>query len=428
MEVTFDIKEYKSKIVPIIKERRGVVSSGDIAIETGYPVIHTKYVLNLLAAEYLADIQVTENGDLIYKFDPTLAKNSLSFKDIMGKFFRWLYKIFVVLFKFSIMLTLIGYTIFYVLLIVALAVGLSASSKGKNNKSFDFVGATIRILFEMIIRFFIFYKSPYQKYDGVAQKRPFYIKVFSFVFGDDNKIEQFNHDKNILHYLKTNKIVTLAQAVNMTGMCEFDTRKTLLEMVVKYDGDVEVSEDGVIYYVFNNLTFTDETEKPTLHSWDRHIPIPKLNYNSKGDNIKIILLNSFNLLMSIFFTYFSYTNGEFIFEMDSAISIIRGIFIYGTAFSTLFFTIPLIRMIVLPSKVKKVKLLNSIFDKLKQIYNIALKNRDSIDLNKSEEELNIEIFSRYPSLMKRDFVEKEIIDFKIYTQEINFKVEENPKL
>ncbi len=422
MDVTFDIKEYKSKIIPIIKAKRGVVSSGDIAIETSYPIIHIKYVLNLLAAEYLADIQVTDSGDLIYKFNPLLTKNRFSFRNLMDSFFKWLYKIFVVLFKFSIMLTLIGYTIFYILLIIALAVAASASSKGKNNKSFDFVVVAIRILFEMIFRFFIFYRSPYQKYEGVVIKRPFYIKVFSFVFGDDNKTKPFNHDKNLLHYLKTEKMITLAQAINMTGMCEFDTRKLLLEMVVKYDGDIIVSEDGVIHYLFNYLTFTDETEKPIVHSWDRLIPIPKLNYNSKGDNIKVALLNTFNLIMSIVFLVLV-RNEQFVYEMGQEILAIGWIFIYGTVFSTLFFVIPIIRKIVLPFKVKKVNLLNSIVNKLKELNSLALRKKESVEIDKKDEELNIQLFNRYPSLMKRDFIEKEVIDFKNYTQEINFKVD-----
>ena len=101
MQVTFDVKEYKEKIIPIIKQKNGLVSSGDVAVETGFPLVHIKYVLNMLAAEYLAEITVTDGGDLIYKFNPTLTKNKFSFSRMMDKFFKWLYKIFVILFDKS---------------------------------------------------------------------------------------------------------------------------------------------------------------------------------------------------------------------------------------------------------------------------------------------------------------------------------------
>ncbi len=419
MQVTFDVKEYKEKIIPIIKQKNGLVSSGDVAVETGFPLVHIKYVLNMLAAEYLAEITVTDSGDLIYKFNPALTKNKFSFSRMMDKFFKWLYKIFVILFKFSIMLTLIGYTIFYILIIIALAVGLSAASKGKNNKSFDLVLVAFRILIEMFIRFFIFYKNPYDKYEGVA-KRPFYIKVFSFVFGDDNKQPPFNHDKNILHYLKEHKTITLAKAVNMTGLSEEETRKILLEMTVKYEGNIEVNDDGVIYYIFENLTFTDETKKPILHSWDRLLPIPKLNYNETWDNVKIIALNVFNLIMSGIFVNVA-SRPDFNAGLETEAALLKGVFIYGLVFSTLFFVIPVIRKITLKYKVQKVELYNAVLNKLKELYTNARINNETMLLNKSEEPINKYLFNNYSSLVKRDFInDNEVINAKIYTQEIVF--------
>jgi len=415
----FNENLYIKNIIPIIKAKNGLVTAGDIALETSYPVIHIKYVLNKLAAKYLAEMTPTENGDLLYKFNNQL-KEVGKFGKIAKKIFNMLLDTFKFLFKIVIMLTLVIYMIFYILVIIALVLGLSAATDNDSDSDFggDFVLGAGRVLFELIYNsMFFFSVDPYEKYRG-AHKRPFYIRVFSFIFGDDEREKPFNHDNNILKYLKSSKQITLSQAINLTGLSEADTRAILVNMVVKYNGDIIVNDDGVIIYTFSELEFTGEnnnSETP-IYAWNREKLIPQLNYNRRGENIAIICFNLFNLAMASFLLFlYSETIpvADLILHADLEIFFV---IIYPLVFSALFFIVPLLRLVRLKSRIIKVQLNNGSLRALKQFFDTdKTYTRASFIDNRVKEK----IFLDYPNTFVHDFIEeKEIVNLKNYKSEM----------
>ena len=415
----FSEKLYKQQIIPVIKENKGVVTPADIALKLGYPIIHIKYVLNKLAAQYLADIQPTENGGLLYKFNPDL-KEVGKYKKILKKVALWILSFFTFLFKFLIMITLIGYMIFYILVITGLVIAITAKGDSDSDSGFsgDFILGLLRVMFELIINSFFFFGSdPYEKYRYV-KKRPFYIRVFSFVFGDDKKEKPFNHDNNLLKFLKKSKQITLAQAVNLTGLSESETRKLLVNMVVKYNGDIEVNDNAVIVYKFDNLEFTDENKEKFSYSWDRLKNIPKLNYNSKSENIWIIAFNIFNLLMSSLFMYLYINNGGDFNSNNIFDSEIFFLYLYPFVFSGLFFIIPFIRFIKLKYTIPKVKMYNDVLRALKLIF-ISKHNKNYIETELLKEGVENKLFTDFPSLFVHDFIDdKDVINTSSYINEL----------
>ena len=416
----FSQTSYIEKIVPIIKENKGIVTPADIALKTGFPIIHIKYILNKLAAKYTADIKVSENGGLLYVFNADLKEKN--FKKILKTVIKKILFVFSILFKIMIMLTLLGYMIFYILVIVSFWILFTFSNKKVNSKiSGKIIGNTLKLIFEIFVNSVFIFKNPYEKYKE-KNKRPFYIKVFSFVFGDDKKEKPFNHDGNILKYLKKFKNITLSQAVSLTGLSELETKNILINMIVKYEGDIEVNDDGIIIYKFDNLEFSNNDSENFSYAWERPKKIPKLNYNTKNENSLIIAFNFFNLLMSSLFMYFFINKGETVTTSNIFRSDVFFLYLYPFIFSTLFFLIPFIRFLKIKHIIPEIEIHNEFLVFLELISNLK-KKIFFIESNIVTSKVKEKLFIDFPSLFINDFKDnKEIIDIKNYIDEVSYRI------
>ncbi len=406
MDKNFNVIEYKEKILNVIKQKNGLVTIGDVALVTNYPVIHIKYILNILASEFTAVVDV-QNGDLVYKFNLN-KKSNQSFKQLLSIFGKSLYKLFVILFKIAIMLILFGYFIFYIP--VVLYIKISSKIRTPMN-------AIWYKLYDKLYDLFFNYitNAKNSVYVGDDDKR-FYMKIFSFVFGDDVKEEIFNNETNLLYYLKFNKVITIGKAVNLSGLTEEETKKMLLDMVVKYEGNIEVNEDGIIYYIFDNLTFSSNAKEGITYCWERIKPIPYLNLNTTEENKRIAGLNLYNLIISSYFLFFFSQN----LRSWSDVAIFFA-FKFPFVFSFVFYLVPLIRRINLTFVIKKVEFHNLLIKKIKELNSIVTENKETIIINKNEEKMNKYLLTNYQNLLKKDFIDgNEVINIKNYKNDVIF--------
>ena len=134
-------------------------------------------------------------------------------------------------------------------------------------------------------------------------------------------------------------------------------------MISSFDGEIKVSEQGVIYGEFTEFMSGKHSEKSTdiVFFWDEFEPEYALNGNSTQSNMIITGMNLFVLLMS-----YGVLNSQ------SGINV-TGQFILGIipfVYSCLFFLIPLIRSVT-----------NSIFEKQRSINNIRKRLMKEIFLN-----------------------------------------------
>jgi hypothetical protein len=87
--------------------------------------------------------------------------------------------------------------------------------------------------------------------------------------------------------------------MRVTGLEREAAERELLRLVVDYDGDVQVSDDGALIYSFKALRLTsgqtvDSSPAPV---WQRRETLPALTGNGAGTNIGLAALNGFNLTM-----------------------------------------------------------------------------------------------------------------------------------
>jgi hypothetical protein len=131
----------------------------------------------------------------------------------------------------------------------------------------------------------------------------------------------------------------------------------MAKLMLDFDGDVGVSEDGGIYYSFPEVRKTAGDEAVPASpppAWSRVQPLPPLTGNSVGANIAIGALNAFNLIMG----GYAIANGLTIERVahlfdkvpfvptDMGTPIVLGVI--PLVFSALLFLLPLARVAVRP--------------------------------------------------------------------------------
>jgi hypothetical protein len=95
----------------------------------------------------------------------------------------------------------------------------------------------------------------------------------------------------------------LADVMRVTGLPREEADPMMARLMLDYDGDVAVSDEGGIFYRFPAVRKTASTAstEPAAPSpaWSRATSLPPLTGNSVGANLAIAGLNAFNMLMGL---------------------------------------------------------------------------------------------------------------------------------
>ncbi|MGH7270447.1 MAG: hypothetical protein ACREJ3_08450 [Polyangiaceae bacterium] len=151
----------------------------------------------------------------------------------------------------------------------------------------------------------------------------------------------------------------------MTGLPREEADPMMARLMLDYEGDVAVSEDGGIFYRFEAIRKTasesQSTPKPPPAVWESQPkPLPPFTGNSTGANIVIVGLNAFNLMMGLWSIANQMTieRVSHLFDRvpypitDSGTPIVLGVI--PLVFSVLLFAVPTGRAIARPGKRRRV--------------------------------------------------------------------------
>lgn len=410
----------ENKVLDIIKSKNYTISPEDISVELNVSLLEIKTVLNRLAFKYGSKIFVSDNGNLIYKFPANFKNQNTSNPfEIFIYMISFIYEIFSFIFKISIMFFMVFFAVVYLTIIFIILFFEYISPKRRT--SMGFVTETdddemerkeeIKDFMNDVIGIFTFF-------DNEKSIKPLYVKLFSFVFGESEK-HSISFERTILLFINEHKKITLSDIFNLTGFNESDSQKIILDLVVKYEGDIKVTENGVIYYSFENLSIRklDKLKnKKYTYIWNNDDIKPIMNNNTNKDNGIITLINIINLLMSGFVYSGEYFKSPFIIKYFG---------LYPLIFSVIFFLIPTVRYFLNSKKIEK-------FNFNKKIYNLFNDFAYNIKLNTFNKQLenNCELYltQNYPEYFKIDYSEDEkVINLLKYKEEIRFSSGNKPK-
>ncbi len=221
-------------------------------------------------------------------------------------------------------MVLVGYAAIFLALIIGLTFARSGDNRGRGGGvGLELGSVFFRVVFDAL--FWTFHPfSPFAYADygarsdyGVrrAQARkdatPFYDKVNRFFFGPDvPEPDPRAMERRILAEIRAQKgRIGLADVIRVTGLPRDEADPLMSRLLLDYEGDVEVSEEGGIFYRFEALRKTVE-EAPTSRPgpiWAKLKRLTPLTGNEPGTNLLIGALNGFNLLVSWYVIAHNYT-------------------------------------------------------------------------------------------------------------------------
>ncbi|HND19904.1 MAG TPA: hypothetical protein PLB18_11045 [Acidobacteriota bacterium] len=277
------------------------ITLSEAAALTGLSVRDAEHALRDLLVRYECRLQVTENGDLIYDFGETLnRRGEKTTAEQLEEVLDWLWKAFTVAYKTGIAVTLVVYCIIFAVLLI----GLMLREGGKRHGSAG-IQALVRIfaaIFEWSAHSRIKHEQTRKREADGKPKKEFIPSVYDFVFGPPREEpDPLANLRKVSAYLRQNKgVVVTSELKALLGMESQEAAAFLAECVARFQGDLNVSDTGVMYAQFDQMLRTinpADTTSPQF-CWETEEAPYELTGNSPGYNWLIGGMNAFNLVMS----------------------------------------------------------------------------------------------------------------------------------
>jgi uncharacterized RDD family membrane protein YckC len=341
-----------------LRRLKGRATVGDIVSATGLEQSRAEASLRALLEWHEGHLEVGERGDILYRFDPALIRRDRVPLWTRVKERAW--SVFKTGFKLWIVAMLVVYFIVFVALMIAALLANNRDGDGGGLGGGERRGGG-HVHFPNFWFWYLIWSPnwgwgrPYygERYEerrgdrtgrGARKGPPFYKKVFAFVFGPDRpETTPERRDRDHLRFIRSRRgAVSAVDLVQATGLGLHEAESELARLMVAHDGDVEVTEDGTLVYLFPSLMVSAhgkvEVREPPA-AWQRLEPKLPVTGNSAGSNAAIVGINAFNIVAAA-------TAPWFIFPRlgigGTAAEV--GLIWIPVIFSVSFFAVPLLRL------------------------------------------------------------------------------------
>jgi hypothetical protein len=301
---------------------RAPLTVADAAARAGIPLRDAENGLKWLSTEYRGQLRVTADGDLVHVFPAGFTK-PWETTDALGRAARAVGRAVMGSLRFVVRawvaIVLVGYAAIFVALLVGMALARQNDSGSRGRGGLP--GGVLAYAFLRVVGDALFWTfhpwSPFSMYAGpgawgqAAEPRarreepkvPLYERVNRFFFGPPEvPVDPRETERLVLAAIRAGKgRIGLADVMRVTGLPREEADPLMARLMLDYEGDVDVSEDGGIVYRFAALRRTagDAVEAAPPPAWSRARPLPPLTGNPVGANLAIGGLNAFNLCMGL---------------------------------------------------------------------------------------------------------------------------------
>jgi hypothetical protein len=291
---------------------RGDLTIADAATRGGLALRDAEAALHHLSSEYHGHLKATSEGELLFSFprglqkpvgDGWLARAGRAVGKAVAGVGRFIIRAWV-------SVVMVGYAVILLGVLIALA-----ARDDSDNRMGDTLAVVFRIVAEALFWTFhpfspVFWESE-PAWARVGRTRgktkiPFYEKVNRFVFGPpEAKVNQQNRERQLVAELRRlDGRIGPGDILRVSGGTRAEAEALLCRLVIDYDGEIEVSDEGAVVYKFASLRKTaDPTVQhasPPAPIWTYREPAPKLTGNETGTNIFLGAINGFNLAVGGF--------------------------------------------------------------------------------------------------------------------------------
>lgn len=370
---------------------RGDVTVADASARSGLALRDAERGLHALVRTYRGHLKATSSGELLFSFPRGLTKPwevPTPVRRAAGAGLRFAKGALRFLLRAWISIVLVAYAVAFLILIIGAALARSSADRGGSSRRDDPIGPGAWLVMRMVTDalFWTFhplspvsvaYRPHHPGFDRAWRARaatgrarrdetPFYEKVNRFVFGPEKpRPDSREMERRLVAEIRAQKgRIGLADVMRVTGLPRDEADPLMARLLLDYDGDVGVSEEGGIVYRFEALRRTAGSEPAAPRPspvWSKLKPKPPLTGNGPGANLAIVALNGLNLAMSLYAIDAGLT-------LDNASLLLRGVPMHelpaaGTpivlgvvplVFSIAIFAMPLLRALWIPIERRRV--------------------------------------------------------------------------
>ncbi|KNA17015.1 hypothetical protein SOVF_083950 [Spinacia oleracea] len=257
--------DVRTRAMDAIDSCGGRVTIGDVSSKAGLKLNEAQKALQALAADTDGFLEVSDEGDVLYVF-PKDYRSRLVGKSFRMKIEPWADKAksgaeYLIRVSFGTTLIASIVLVFTAILIAASSGSDDDSRKRRGGRSFS-SGPNINFFFNPADLFWYtdrnYYRRPQRR--GNSEGLNFIESVFSFVFGDGDPNQGIEEErwKLIGQYIVSNGGVIIAEelAPYLDLQTEESDESYILPVLLRFDGQPEVDEEGNILYRFPSLQRT----------------------------------------------------------------------------------------------------------------------------------------------------------------------------
>jgi len=338
-----------------LRRLRGKATLGDVVSATGMPRNEAESALKKLLETRRGHLDVSDSGELLYRFDPKLISRDhtpfgVRFKNAAWAAFKTGFKVW----------TAVMLVVYFVVFVVLVIVAMTANRDGDRGGGFGGRrggGFSLGDLFLMHWLFggrgwgrgSLYYGHRHARRLPKDAQPPFYKKVFAFIFGpEEPRPTQIQRDRSVLQLARArNGVLTTAELVEHTALPLPEAEEEMGRLVGAYGGDPRVSSRGEVVFAFPELMRSAHGRvraREPKPAWMRLEYPRKLTGNSSSSNAIIGAMNGFNLVAG------SAIGLGFMPALAAAAGgiagqpmVFWGLGVVPVTFSALFFVIPALR-------------------------------------------------------------------------------------
>ncbi len=291
----------------------------DAATQSGLALRDAERGLHWLTREYRGHLRVTEEGDLLFVF-PTGFTKPWQTRDAFARALAWTGRVLAGAMRFVVRAWLMIALLAYAGIFLALLIGLTFARSSSNDDRGPNVGDLLAVVFRVVIDALFWTFHPFSPFAidrygeqrmgmgrapsrGKKDETPFYEKINRFFFGPTQAPEDPRATmQRVLAEIRAQKgRIGLHDVMRVTGLPREEADPLMARLMLDYDGDVVVSEEGGITYRFPDVRRTAvegvQTRRPEP-AWARPAKLLPLTGNSFETNVLIVGLNFFNAVMA----------------------------------------------------------------------------------------------------------------------------------
>jgi hypothetical protein len=305
-QVDMSDRQAERLLVRALKGRGGRLTAADAQVLSGLPAHRAKRTLTAMLAAYRSHLAATESGELLYAFDPALRRrDAVPWSERLERAMVVCWRAFVLGFKLAIVTVLAVYFVAFLALLLVLVVTRLASSHDDSEHG-DGILPLGLLWWVLPWDFGLARDDRGRSLPGRQRPRKkLHQQVFDFVFGPARPAGgPDGSDREILAYIRAHQgRITAAELVALRGLDFERAEEEATRLLCDHDGEPEVTDDGVVVYVFRELRKTSRDAGPGhwSYAWERLEKRPVLTGNTKTADLVIGALNGFNLVAPLWF-------------------------------------------------------------------------------------------------------------------------------